>query len=1074
MSALVSVLWSISAAVGTEGYYRFPAIHGDTIVFACEGDLWRVSAGAGMATRLTSHDGNEDFPHFSPDGEWLAFSGEYQGNVDVYVMPATGGAPRRLTFGPLEEQVVGWRPDGSRIIYRARHAYPGRETFLSEVPLGGGQPRAFTFGPGAQLTFTDDPNVIVFNRWPLEGHTWKRYHGGEADDLWLGDLVKSQFRKLTDWPGVDSLPMWHAGRIYFLSDRSGIVNIFSMQPDGSDVRQHTRHETFDARWPSLQGGHIVYMHGGDLWLYEIASDSDRALEITLASDRVRQREHFADASATLESYTLDREGKHVAIASRGELWTAPTRKGRIVQVTQSSGVRERAPCFSPDGKSLAAISDETGEQEITTFALRGNREHRALTHGQLGWLNAPVYSPDGKWIAYSDLTMSLVLVDVATGASRKVDQSTEAEIGEYAFSPDSQWLAYSKALDHGMRAIFLDRLSDGETAMVTSGFTNDLSPRWDADGKYLFFLSSRVFDPVLGDTDLSAVVTRSVKPCALILAQDGKSPFLPDELLDEAAATGDAKDHAATVRIDLDGIVQRVVEFPVAADNIGSLAACSGKVFYTVAPVPGLLELQLFGADATPRATLHAYDLKKHKDEVLIERLRDYVLSGDGKRIAWRVGEEILVADSASKPGAEVEERVDPSSLSLSVNPSEEWAQIFDEAWRLQRDFYWTPTMVGVDWRAMRARYARLLPRIGTRAELNDLIGQLIGELNTSHTYVMGGDLAGAKPLGVGVLGADIELDPGSGLHRFTRICRAEPFETDAVSPLLMSHVNVHEGDYLLAIDGRALGAQDSVDERLANLAGQQLVLTVARQADRSDARDVQVEALRTDGLLRYRDWCRRNREYVLERSQGRVGYLHLPDMMGPGLREFHKGFYPQIGKDALLIDARYNGGGFVSQLIIEVLARRPYAYMKPRRGRTTTFPERVHLGYKAVLTNQHAGSDGDIFPETFQLKQLGPVIGMRTWGGVVGLNDIKSAIDGGITTQPTAAWWEERRGWDLEGSGVIPDIEVDYLPGDYAAGRDPQLERGVDELMKMLKERPLKQPSEPPVPNRALSPARQ
>ena len=1092
--ALVSAA-TTTAQAGVTGYYRYPALSGDRVVFAAEGDLWEVPATGGSATRLTTHEGSEAFPKFSPDGQWLAFSGEYQGNLDVYVMPADGGEPQRLTFHPGADEVVAWRPDSRTIVFRSRRSSPNGDYNLFEVSREGGQPRLVNVGIASLASFSPDGKTIVFNQFSSEFRNWKRYLGGTAPDVWVGDLEQGTFRKITDWPGTDTFPMWHAGRVYFASDRTGRMNLFSANPDGSDVQQLTRHEEYDVRWPDMCNGRIVYMHGGNLWLLDTASGEDRKIEITLPSDRVMCRPRLQDADKTLEQYDLDKTGKRLCLSARGELWVRPTKPGRTIQLTHTSGIRERSGIFSRDGKHVACITDETGEQELAIFDAAGKEKHQLVTHRGQGWIFAPVWSPDGTKLAYADLTQALFIVDVASGELKQVDASDVWEITEYAFSPDSKWLAYTKQEPNRYQAIHLYNVADGNTQAVTAGFTDDSEPSWDPKGKYLYFLSNRHINPVMDSFDLQHITLRAGRPCIVILAKAGKSPLLPEELLDqekEAKKTKEKKkegleeeeeaeeEKPPEVVVDLDGIQQRVVELPVEPDNYGGLHAVEGKLLYMSLPIEGLLDDAWPQKDEEPKNKLQAYDFKDRKASVLIDALRDYTLSDDGQRIAYRVKDEIIVKDldalksgEPAKDEEEPKEKIDPSDLPLLVNPVEEWAQIFAEAWRLQRDFYWAANMANVDWPAMREKYSRLLPRLGTRQELNDLIGQLIGELGTSHTYVWGGAVREPNDVGVGLLGADLAWDAQAGAVQFVRILRPESWDTDTPAPLTMSHARVQDGDYLFAINNDPLGPGDSVEERLTNLAGQQVLLTVGRQPDRSDARDIQIQTLQSEEKLRYRDWCRRNREYVAQRTGGRVGYLHLPDMQGEGLAAFIRGFYPQIDTDGLVIDVRYNGGGFVSQMIIERLARKAIAYDQPRRGRTETYPQRVHVGYKVVLINQEAGSDGDIFPAAFQMLGLGPVIGTRTWGGVIGIRGDKQFIDGGLSTQPEFAWWDLQRGWDLENHGVEPDIWVDVRPEDWVAGRDPQLDRGLAEIERMLKEKPIVRPQPPPVPDKSCIPVR-
>jgi len=1092
-------------AAGVEGYYRFPAIHDDTIVFSAEGDLWKVGTAGGLAIRLTSHPGHELFSKISPDGKQLAFSGEYQGNRDVFVVSIDGGEPRRQTFHPGNDEVVAWRPDSESVVFRTRrYSFSWSGYALLEVPVNGGQPKEIRIGPAALASFSPDGQSIAFNRFSREFRNWKRYYGGRAQEIWVGNFEKNEFARVTSWKGTDRFPMWSEDKIYFASDRDGTMNIYRMRVDGQDVEAVTQHQYYDVRWPDLHGSNIVYMLGGDLWIVDTATATPRKIDIEIPSDRVRYQTRFESPGKTLRSFALDPEGKKIILAARGEIWVTHTKKGRRLQLTHSSGVRERAPAVSPDGKRLALISDSTGEQEVALLDIVGGDKPKTLTRRKKGWIFGPIWSPAGTHLAYADLTLGLFLVDVASGEVALVDRSEDREIREYTFSPDGAWLAYTKPEVNKHSTIYIHNIAEQRSYAVTTSFTVDRSPTWDPKGRFLYFLSARSVNPFHGELDYQYVVPLAYRPYALILAKDGRSPFLPHELLEASMEEDSAKDEDAAededeendddpeaaseakrteegggvgssqgqlreVRVDIEGISSRVVAFPVRAEEYRSLQAIHGGVLYVKQPMEG----RRGAFDKEAKRQLLRFDLKKRKETVYVADVEAYTLSGNRKRIAYRLGSKIHVQSLKKKPEKGDEEIIDAAKFSLRVKPAEEFEQIFVEAWRLQRDFYWAENLAGIDWEGMRVKYEVLLPRVGTRHELNDLIGQMFAELGTSHTYVSGGDVEEAKTVGVGLLGAVVEVEEESGLHRFLRVLRPEVWETDVAAPLTVNHADVQDGEFLFAVDGQSLTPQDNVYDLLANRAEEQVLLTVGRQADRSDARDVQVETLATERRLLLRDWCRRNREYVDKVSEGRIGYLHIPDMGGQGLVEFTRAFYPQLRREGLIIDVRYNGGGNVSQLIIDRLRRQLWAYMAPRRGTPNTYPYRVHIGHKVVLTNQNAGSDGDIFPESFQTLGLGPVIGMRSWGGVVGIRRDKPFIDGGMSAQPEFAWWRPGKGWDLENHGVDPDIEIDLLPTDWIAGRDPQLDRGISELEKKIRESPVRFHEEPPVPDKSKSAGR-
>lgn len=1083
--AMIGVLGVASGAgAGVDGYYRYPSTNGTNVVFAAEGDLWQAPLSGGAAARLTTHDADEWFPEFSPDGRWLAFSASFEGNTDVYVMPAEGGEPRRLTFHPGGDAVVGWTPDSQRVLFRSRRdSGQFSEFYLYAVPVDGGFPERENIGIAALADYSPDGRYIAFNRLSREFRNWKRYRGGTAQDIWVGDLNQGTFWKMTDFEGTDAFPMWYDGRVYFASDRAGRVNIFSSMPDGSDVVQLTSHSDYDVRWPDMHEGRIVYMLAGAIRSLDVDTGIDREIPISLPTDRLRTRPRFEDASDTLESFDINHDGSRVAVGSRGEIWTMPVKGGRTVALNETTGIRERRPVYSPDGSLIAAISDETGEQEIVILDAMGRDEPRRITSGGQGWIFPPVWSPDGTKIAYADLTQTLYIIDVESGDRTVVDDENAWEVTQYSFSPDSKWLAYAKPFGSWTwdSSIYLYNLENGRAHPVTTRFTGDHSPTWDPKGRYLYFLSSRVHDPDFCNRDFNHVTLETEVPCVIVLASDGVSPFVSDEIRSMFAEDDDADDdeenesdedadeqaEVPDVRIDLDGIEHRAFRFPVAAANLTGMWALEDKVLYMTYPTDGLLQDSFGGEDSRNRFTLHAFDLEEQEQSEFIAGLRSYEISEDGSTIAYLVDDTINIASTASAP-SEADETVSPASLRLAVVPQDEWRQIFWEAWRLQRDFYWARNMAGIDWDSVGASYAALLPRVSTREELNDLIGEMIAELGTSHTYVWGGDTESGEHVGVGLLGADLRPAPEAGAYRVERVLRPEAWE-QAVSPLAAPHAHVNDGDYLFAINGRDLSDTENIYERLANLAGAEVLLTVGARADRSDARDVQIRTLSSEVELRYRDWCRVKREYVDSQSSGRIGYFHLPDMGGDGLVEFIKGYYPQKEKDALLIDCRYNGGGFVSQMIIERLARKPWAYMAPRRGKVDSYPDAVHAGPKAILTNFFAGSDGDIGPESFKILGLGPVIGTRSWGGVVGIRADKAFVDGGMSTQPEFAWFEPMRGWDMENTGVHPDIVVDILPGDYAAGRDPQLDTGIRVLLEALDKNPPAPVEPPPLPDKSL-----
>jgi tricorn protease len=1087
-----------SASAAVEGYYRYPSILGDKVVFTSEGDLWTVSASGGIATRLTSHPADEVLPKISPDGKWIAFTANYEGQENAYVMPIDGGEPRRMTFAPYTV-VTGWSADSSAIYFRATPTGRDSEDFLYSLSLSGGEPVKLPLGTAADVSFSPDGKFAAFNRW-LYNPAWKNYHGGEANQIWVANLGDKTFVHLSPVEGINAYPMWIGKLIYFVApapkQKGATLNLWSMTPSGGEVRQVTEFSDFDVRAPETDGKHIVFSKGADLWILDVANGATRKIEVKLASDRIRIRPHIEDASKTFDSYALDGDGKHIALSARGQIWQrAVTADSRVITVAAEPGVRNRSVAISPDGKQIAAITDSTGEQEIALFDSAGKQKPRILTHKKQGWLFDPIWSSDGKHLAYADLTMTLYVVDPVTGDSETADKSENAEIREYAFSHDGQYLAYSKQGDNQCSEIWVYTLGDKQRHRISSGFTSDSSPDWDPSGKYLYFVSSRYFNPMLDEVDFDYTVTKTQKICAALLGKDTKSPLLPDEVLqgdgdgDNAnPRKGDAARHTATIpgrapghgpstrpattsatskpttapaqTIDFDGLETRMIELPIPPGDYSSLTAAEDKILFLSTEPQGIL---------TPgaKATLKSFSIKDKKLDTVLEDVKSFSTSDDGKVVAVQRENEILIGP----PGPDLDktdDKIETASLPLMVDIRAEWTQIFADAWRLQRDFYFAQNMGGVDWNAVRVKYQTLLPRIGHRNELNDLISQMQGELGTSHEYVEGGDLTyqPPEPVATGFLGATVTIDPKTNLHKLSRIYRPESWETDIEAPLAPGYLHIAEGDYLLAINGKELAPTDSVDAQLENLAGVEVLLTIASKADKSDAHDVEVKTVASDFELRYRDWCRRNREYVDKKSGGLVGYFHVPDMEQEGLNRFVAGFFPQYKKQGLIIDARENHGGYVSQLMIERLARKHISYDRPRRGMMEDYPARADDGYKCVLINEHAGSDGDIFPNAFQTLKLGPLIGVRTWGGTTGIRSDKPFVDGGMSTQPEFAWWSPTRGWGIENHGVDPDIEVYYRPEDYLADRDPQLDRAIEEMLKDIAAHPIPPATRPADPD--------
>ena len=1123
-SILVSfafVALSITAGAAEIGYYRQPALHGDRIVFVSEGDLWTATigadAGAGpiIAYRLTASDGSESHPRISPDGRWIAFAGQYDGNTDVYLMPVDGGEPLRLTFHPGADLPLDWMPDGRSVLFCSGREHPFGRWELWRISTAGGMPQRYAFGECSMLSLSPVGRRFAFTRWSNEHWTWKRYRGGTAPEIWVGDFAAESFTQLTDNRASDLFPMWLRGRVYFLSDRSNTYNIHSMSPEGGDVTQHTFFaadgdnptaiDGYDIRWPSAdsrpRGQRIIFCQGGGLALFDTSDESVKRLDMRIASDRIAARKRFADPAETLSEFALSPDGKTLLIGTRGEMLAIDVESQVPRQLTRTSGAREWGATYLDEDR-IALITDATGEQQIAVMPADGSEMPSLATDDREAWMFPPVASPDGLSLAFGDKTMRLHVLDMQTLTHRQVDQAEAGEITDYRFSPDGQWLAYTKPMPNGMFNIFIYSLRAQRSFAVSDGMSLDHEPRWDPAGKYLYFLSEQHFDPLLGRFDLNHIYVDATQIYAVPLAVDTPPP-LPDEARraefdlkawaspggggeepdetdeDEPAEVG-AEDLPAAeegeeaqaeqmppIRIDTDGLSDRHYLLPIEPGNYGSLEALGGSITYLARPAEGMLSDSFFSAGLGPgNGAIHQYNFVEEEDKVLGERISTYTLSRDASTIAYPTQGGITVKPIAP-PGED--EQIGLADIQVRVDVRGEWKQMFEEAWRLQRDFYWAPNMVGLDWPAMREKYAALLPRIGTRQELNDVIGELIGELGTSHTYVWGGqqhEHENPEPVSVGLLGASIEFEGGA--FRITRILPAAPWSPALASPLADPFRGVKEGDVLLAIDGQPLAPGMNVYELLQDQAGKNIALTIADDAAGANRRTIEIEARGREGALRYAAWVEANRRYVDEASGGAIGYIHIPDMGGRGMATFSRQFFPQFNKRAFVIDVRYNGGGFVSQMVIERLARKVMAFNEPRHGVTERYPYRAPYAHMATLINQFAGSDGDIFPAVFRVADLGPLIGTRTWGGVVGIRADKPFKDLGLSTQPEFAWWWGEDGWTIENEGVSPDIEVDITPSDRVAGRDTQLGRAIDYLRRKLEEDPKELPKAPPYPVRA------
>jgi len=1013
------------------GYYRFPTIAGDQIAFASEDDLWTVSAEGGVARRLTSGLGQAAHPALSPDGRWLAFSGRDEGTPEVYVMTAQGGEATRLTFLGGETTVVGWTPDG-RVTFASNHAQPfGRLFSLYAVPTDGGRPERLPTGPAVSISYGEDGGVVI-GRNQLDLARWKRYRGGTAGDLWVGD----------------------------------------------DLKRHTDHDDFYVRNPSSDGRRIVYHAGADLYLYDPAADASARIEVAYHSPRTQRKRKFVRANRYLEDYAPHPQGHALALGVRGKPYTLGNWEGPVRPHGEPEGVRYRLPRWLADGDRLVMVSDAGGEEALELHAVDGIAPVRRLGELDVGRVADLKPSPKGDRVALSNHRSELILVDLEGETARVLDRSAHAPVAGFNWSPDGRWLAYGLGLAPHTSAIRIAEAATGEAQTVTRPVLRDVSPVFDPGGKYLYFLSYREFDPVYDELHFELGFPRGSRPYLVTLRRDVPSPFFPEPKPPEANE-GDKQpqDEAKPVEIDFEGIEDRILAFPVPAGRYEQIAALSGKVLFSSKPVEGSLRRTPFSLGPPPaKAKLEAFDFESNKAETLVHAITGFKLSGNLKTLVYRAGNKLRAVKagekpddkSASQPSGKASGWIDLDRVKPEVTLPAEWAQMLREAWRLQRDHFWNEGLSEVDWEAVYARYRPLVERAATRAEVSDLMWEMQGELGTSHAYEFGGDYRPAPRYDLGLLGAEFTWDDAAGAWRIEDILRGDPWDETACSPLRRPGLGVGVGDTLLAVNGHALDVDRPPASRLVNLAGAEVALTVGN-AQGGSPRTVSVKALKSETPARYRDWVEANRARVHARTDGRVGYVHIPNMGPQGFSEFHRYCLREIDRDALLVDVRFNGGGHVSELLLEKLARKRLAYVKSRWWGVEPYPSDSAAGPLVALTNEYAGSDGDIFSHNFKQLGLGPLIGKRTWGGVVGISPRAMLADGSLTTQPEFSFWFKDVGWAVENYGTDPDIEVEVRPQDHVAGQDPQLDCALEEILKRLEADPPDRPDLSPPPSRAL-----
>jgi tricorn protease len=1084
---------------------RFPDIYKDRIAFMYGGDLWLVPSAGGVARRITSHPGRELFPKFSPDGKWLAFTGQYDGNFNVYVMPAEGGQPKQLTFyqgaaQPLSErmgihnEVVTWFPDSKRILFLSRReASNGWTKRPFGISIDGGLPEPLPIVEGGLTSFSADGNKVAYNPIFRNFRTWKRYTGGLAQAISIYDLKNNTVENVphTDW--TDTFPMWQGDVIYFTSDRGPEhhLNLYAYDLATKQIEQLTHFDEFDIMWPSLGPDAIVFENGGYLYTFDFQSKQPKKLTIYLPGERNQTMERWTSVSKNVTDFDISPEGKRAVFAARGDVFTVPAKDGSTRNLTRTAGIREKFVAWSPDGRWIAYVSDRSGEDEIYISPHDGMGKEQQVTSGYKGFKYAIAWSPDSKKLAWGDKDCRIWYVDINEKKPVEIDRGKYGEILNYSWSPDSKWLAYDKNADNFLAFVNLYSLADRKITPVTTSMTNSFAPVFDPDGKYLYFLSDRDFNEVLGNVDFEFANPKTTRIYIVTLQKDEPSPFPPlsdeaqikkEEKKEEAAADaskksgkdggkGDSKDKdkrdekekPKEFRIDLDGLQSRVVALPIDPAVINTYYAAKGFVYYSTKPVQGLS-----GPLPGETSAVRVYDLKERKNKVLIEEVEKFALSFDGSKVLYEAGKDghtygIIDAKPESPSKKVGDGAISLSGMRVEVDPTAEWKQMFDEVWRQERDYFYEASMNGVDWPKMHDKYAQLLPYVADRYSLTYIMGEMIGELSNSHTYVGGGDFPDLHAVNVGLLGVDFEADKTGGIYRIKKIYPGENWDHDLRSPLTEPGVNVKEGDYLIAINGQALRAPQSPYELLVNTANETVTLTVNSKPSEDGSHTVQVKPLGEEYPLRELNMVETNRKKVEAATNGRVGYVYLPDMGGAGLSEFVKQFFPQIRKEGIIFDVRYNGGGFVDQLILDRLRRVLAGMDSLRNWESGTVPPVVFHGAMACITNHYAASDGDLFSYFFKYYKLGPLIGERTWGGIRGIRGNITLMDGGYITRPEASRYDLNSKWVIENRGVQPDVVVENRADLVVKGQDPQLEKAIELVMKEIQEHPKKLPARPP-----------
>lgn len=1041
---------------------RYPDINGNQIVFVYAGDLWTVDANGGEARQLTSHKGLELFPKISPDGKWIAFSAEYSGSRQVYIMPSQGGTPKQLTYyndvgvmpprGGFDNVVLGWTPDSKRVLFRSnRTPYGDRMGNYYLVSIDGGLEEELPIPHGGFADLSPDGKKIVFTYVDREFRTWKRYKGGRASNLWIYDLEKNTSEEITDFKGTDHLPTWYRDKIYFASDRDLWLNIYSYDVKTREVKQITKHNKFDVMWPSGRNGQIVYEVGGQLYKLNLETEQTQRVAVNINYDFANTMPYHKNVKGNINSFAISPGGNRVLFDARGDIFSVPAGEGTTHNLTNMQGVRSVFPQWSPDGRWTAYYSDDTGEYEVYLLENKEYAKPKQITKNSKGWKYPATWSPNSKMLVFFDRSMKLQLLDVESGRITVVDTPTSDEIRSYEFSPDSRWIVYTKNGPNGQGAIWVFNIETGKPRQLTDGTFSDRGPVFSKCGNYIFFISNRDFNLDFSSFEFTYLYNKASRIYALALRKDSPKLFEPKETT-ESAGKADKKEEPKkdiVVSIDFEGANQRIVAFPLPSQDYWGLQAVEdGAVYFD-------------------EGGMQRYNVKEQKNELIMAGIETGKVSADGKKFIYRSRGDYGVTSLAPNQKAG-DGKLNLDNLTMRIEPRKEWNQIFVDGWRIFRDFFYVDNLHNVDWNGFRQKYSELLPYLNHRFDLDYIFGEIIAETNTGHSYADWGDFERVQRMETGLLGAKLKGDPANKRYIISKIFPGENWNPERRSPLTEQGIDIAEGEYLIAIEGTDITTDDNPYRFLENRVNVATRITVNSKPTAVGARTYTIRPIASEQELMHLDWVNTRRAMVDKLSGGRIGYIYVPNTAVEGNRELHRGMYAYHHKDALIIDERFNGGGFIPDRMIEMLTRETHALWHRAGLEPMSTPGIAHDGPKAMLINQYSSSGGDAFPYFFRQKKLGTIIGTRTWGGLVGISGNAGLVDGGYISVPRFGIYNSEGQWVVEGVGVYPDIEVIDAPHLLYRGHDPSLEKAVEVLMKQLEENPPKKWPVPADPDRS------